>query len=171
MATILRIPILIGAFLVSAFVAFYFNIPLAIFPFATALYLVCLHPENKFARPANVIGGHVIGFIGAIATPFIIEYFQTRIAIPELLITAISVTISVLIVSLIMIVTTLEHPPAAGTALIFITLERQGELFLNLVPLNAIIGFGVGLGILALISIIFKRKPLFHPEDPLARKF
>ena len=75
---------------------------------ATA-FIVFMKPRNPFAAPRNVVGGHLIG----LASGLLFALVPRPVAALHLVLCALAVGGSMLVMAL----TDMEHPPAAGTAL------------------------------------------------------
>lgn len=80
---------------------------------ATA-FIVFMKPNNPFARPRNVIGGHLVGLI----TGTVFSLLSLSTPFTSRLIFALAVGCAMFV----MAVSNTEHPPAAGTALSVVTL-------------------------------------------------
>ena len=79
---------------------------------ATA-FIVFMKPNNPFARPRNVIGGHLVGLITGLVF--------SSISLPTPAISRLIFALAVGCAMLVMVVSNTEHPPAAGTALSVVT--------------------------------------------------
>ena len=79
---------------------------------ATAFVVFAL-PEKITAQPRNVIGGHFVGLICGFLGVMILHLLPVSINIVENAIYALTVGLSIFI----MTITDTEHPPAAGTAM------------------------------------------------------
>ena len=110
-----------------------------------------------------MIGGHLIAFSCAFLEPFIIGYISF---LPKTVSQAVLIGISVLIAGWLMVLTQLEHPPAAATTLLFFGIERQGYLVFNLFPLRAMLSFLAGLVLVSVITFYVQKK-IFPKEEQI----
>lgn len=154
---IVEVPLIGVVIFVLSFLAFYFGIPLLIASFAATLYTIFLHRESEFAQTRNVFGSHVLGFLGALIAPFLTPYLGMYIPAGVLL-QAIVVAVAVTIASLLMVITSVEHPPAAATALLFSITEQKGILLSGIVSLESLTGFAAGLILITLVAHFFTRQ-------------
>jgi len=152
---IVKMPLLAVTILIISLIGIYFNVPLMIPAFGASLFMICLREGSEFAHFKNVFGGHLIGFGCAFLEPLIIEHVTF---LPENLSKAVIIGIAVLIAGLLMAITRLEHPPAIATTLIFFNIKKQGYLLFNIIPLNSMICFFVGLAIVSGIAYFMYKK-------------
>lgn len=152
---IIKMPLLAITILIITFIGIYFEIPLMIPPFAATLFMVYLREGDEFAHFKNVLGGHLIAFACAFIEPFLGGYFTS---IPDNFSKAVIIGIAVLLAGWLMAITRLEHPPAIATTLVFFNIGGEGYLVLNVVPIQALISFLVGLGIVSTIAFFMYRR-------------
>ena len=87
----------------------YASMALAVASIGASAFILFMRPNNPFAAPRKVIGGHLVGLLcGALCA--LIPHTSL---IGGALIGALAVGASLLV----MVITDTEHPPAAGTAL------------------------------------------------------
>ncbi|MBS3814965.1 MAG: HPP family protein [Hadesarchaea archaeon] len=93
-------------------------------------FIVFALPNQKTARPRNVIGGHAIGvLIGVLCIYISPTYLSGGLAVG--------------ISTLLMVSTDSEHPPAAGTALGLSTLAIESSISSSLFILAAAVGLSI----------------------------
>lgn len=146
-----KMPLLALTLMIVGAIGVFFEIPLIIPPFAATLFMMYLREGSEFAQMKNIIGGHLIGFVCAFIHPFFIGYMGF---IPDLFIKPVLIAISILIAGWLMIILRVQHPPAAATVFMFLTRESiEGEaVIVGLVPVSALIGFAIGLGLISAIG-------------------
>ncbi len=76
-------------------------------------FIVFTMPRSVTARPRNVIGGHIIGFVSGSLCWYVGLFFPQT----EPIITSAMYSLAVGLSILLMVITDMEHPPASGTAL------------------------------------------------------
>jgi len=76
-------------------------------------FIVFTMPRNVTARPRNVIGGHMIGFMCGSLCWYVGLFFPRTEFVVTLAMYSLAVGLSILL----MVITGTEHPPASGTAL------------------------------------------------------
>ena len=76
-------------------------------------FIVFTMPGSVTARPRNVIGGHMIGFMSGSLCWYVGLFFPRT----ELVVTLAMYSLAVGLSILLMVITGTEHPPASGTAL------------------------------------------------------
>lgn len=81
--------------------------------FGATAFIVFMKPRNPFAKPRNVIGGHLVGLGTGIAFSLIPQTTPT--------ISTLIFALAVGCTMFVMAVSDTEHPPAAGTALSVVT--------------------------------------------------
>lgn len=152
---VVKMPLLAITVFIISFLGIYFNLPLMIPAFAASLFMIYLRPTSEFVRFKNVLGGHLIAFACAFLEPFIVPYI---IFVPEIFSKAVVIGIAVLIAGWLMVVIRLEHPPAIATTLIFFNIRPEGVLIFNMIPLQSLISFLIGLLIVSSVAFLMHKK-------------
>jgi len=156
LADLIKMPLVAFAVIIIVLIGTYSGMAVMISSFAASLFMILLREGSEFAHFKNVLGGHLIGFACAFITPSLIDYITF---IPENIATSILIGISVLIAGWLMAITRLEHPPAIGTTVIFFGTQPEGYLILGVVPIWSLVGFLIGLGVVALAAFLtYKNK-------------
>jgi CBS-domain-containing membrane protein len=91
---------------------------------ATA-FIAFMKPNNPFAAPRNVIGGHLVGLVSGA----LFAWIPQRSSLAAAILYALAVGLCMFA----MAVTNTEHPPAAGTALYVATSGVTGRTVLAVV--------------------------------------
>ncbi len=124
------------AFGVIAFLSFSKGMPILITPLAASTCILFSVPNSRFARPKNVVFGHIISSAIGVAAwhLFGMNWF----------VSACSVALAVAAMD----VTDTMHPPAAATSLIAVTTAQGFDFILKPVALGA--------GLLVLVAELVK---------------
>lgn len=91
---------------------------------SSSCYIIFGHPSSPSAQPKKVIGGYFIGiitgFILRILSMGLHDYNRNFLGTPHFHVIGVIAAISVGLCLFLMSITKLEHPPAAGMALVLV---------------------------------------------------
>lgn len=137
---------LVGGFLAIStisFISFNYNSSFLIASFGASAVILYVTPEGVFARPKNLIGGHLLAAISGILiyNSFGLAWW--------------SVSIGITLTILLMVLTDTIHPPAGATAIIAI-LGKADFTFLLIPVLTGVLILFLWYIIMKKLKIIMK---------------
>ena len=103
---------------------------------ASSAFIIFVMPHSTAATPRQVIGGHVVAVVVAMAVSalYLVPVFGNDSHLADDIVAVVAVGLS----TLVMVVTSTEHPPAAGTAL-GLAIARWDPSLILFVLLGAVI--------------------------------
>ena len=153
---IFRIPVFVLCSSVIIFLGLYFEVFFMIPPFVGTLYVLYMEQGVRFR---NILGGHLIGLVCALAVPLFLNNLNLGFG-GNTLVSALVISVAIAISTFIMSATQFKHEPAIATVLLFFEIGHghgHSDLLFGFIPMIPLIMFLAGLVLVSLISWIYLR--------------